>query len=89
MLNYFSSISKLYTEPMELAAIWLTRPLITAQGKTWRLAPDALVCIENGELVDCLGEPTHKVIGCFGTLVDQYEVTLINIQTNEPLLLKI
>lgn len=89
MFELFASISKLYNEPMELAAIWLNRSLLTAQGKTWRLAPDALVCIENGELVDCLNEPTHKVIGCFGTLVGQFEVTLINIQTSEPLLIKI
>lgn len=79
----------LYTHQTELAAIWLDKPLNTPFGRTMRLTKDSLVKIENGELVDFTGEPSHKVIACFGTLVNQFELTLIDLKTNEPLQFKL
>lgn len=79
-----TSIMNLHTEQRELAAIWLSKPINTPSGKIVRLAPDAMVKIENGKLVDFTGEPSHKVLGCFGTLSDQFEITVINLKTNEP-----
>jgi hypothetical protein len=73
----------LYTKQIELAAIWLSNPVITAQGRTSRIAPEMLVTIKDGCLVD--GEiPTHKVLACYGTLRDQFEITVIDLTTNEP-----
>lgn len=85
----FDSFSKLFTEQRELAAIWLERPLITARGKSIRIAPDELVAVKNGCLVDCLDKPTHKVIACFGTLNSQFEMTLIDLITSEPMQIKL
>jgi hypothetical protein len=77
------SQNDLYIKQRELAAIWLSSPVITAQGKTSRIAPDMLVTIKDGCLVD--GErPTHKVLACFGTLINQFEITVIDLFTNEP-----
>jgi hypothetical protein len=87
--NFFSGITKLYTEQTELAAIWLDKPLNTPFGKTFRLTADSLVKVEDGKLVDFAGEPSHKVIACFGTLVNQFELTLLDLKTNEPLQLSI
>lgn len=80
-LNY---ITRLHTQQQELAAIWLTKPLNTPFGRTVRITKDSLVKIENGLLVDFTGKPSHKVLACFGTLNDQFEITVINIETNEP-----
>lgn len=87
--GFMGSISRLFNEQQELAAIWLEKPLITGQGKTIRIAPGALVTVENESLVDCTGKPTHKVIACFGTLNSQFEMTLIDIITNEPMQIKL
>lgn len=87
--TFFDSMNKLYTEQHELAAIWLEKPLLTANGKTVRICPDTLVCVKDGELVDCHGEPTHKVIGCLGAMYSQFEFTLIDLKTNEPLQIKL
>ena len=77
------SQNDLYTKQRELAAIWLSEPVITSQGKTSRIAPEMLVTIKNGCLID--GEiPTHKVLACYGTLRDQFEITVIDLVTNEP-----
>lgn len=89
LFNTLTSISKLYTQQQELAAIWLTKPLNTPFGRTVRITKDSLVKIENGLLVDFTGEPSHKVLACFGTLNDQFEITVINIETNEPSQVKI
>lgn len=88
-LGIMNSVSRLYTEQRELAAIWLERPLITARGKSIRIAPDELVAVKNGCLVDCIDKPTHKVIACFGTLNSQFEMTLIDLITNEPMQIKL
>jgi hypothetical protein len=89
--DMFSSMSKLYTEQRELAAIWLHKPLVTGEGRTVRIAPEATVCVVEGVLTDCTPElpPTHKVLACFGTLTSQFEMTLIDLKTNEPLQYKL
>lgn len=84
-----SSISKLYTEQRELAAIWLNKPVVTSKGRTVRIAPDDLITIENGLLVDNKETPTHKIIACFGTLNSQFEITVVDLSTNEPSQIKL
>lgn len=84
MDNIFESISRLYTEPRELNAIWLNRSIQTPFGRTVRVTHGTLLKIVDGKLVDYTDEPTHKVIGCFGTLVNQFEITVLDLKTNEP-----
>jgi len=87
--EFFDGLSDLYTKEHELAAIWLEKPLQTATERTVRIAEGHLVKVENGKLVDC-GEPTHKVIGCMGTVTSSsLSFILTDLQTNEPLTLKI
>lgn len=88
MFNPFEGMHRLYTEPQELAAIWLEKPLLTATGSTSRITPGAIVRVENGKLVNC-GEPTHKVIGCLGTLINQFEFVLTDIHSNQPITIKL
>lgn len=85
------SLMSLYTESRELAAIWLNKALITAKGRTIRLAPDAEIAVVNGAVVDVTDtQPaTHRVIGCYGTLVDQFEISVVNIETLDPSIIKL
>ena len=89
--NIFKGIGDLYTEQRELAAIWLENPIMTVEGKTVRLAPDALVKVTDGKLIHLPeGEhPTHKVIMCLGTLVNQFQIVVIDLETNIPETIKI
>lgn len=87
--NFFSGLNDLYTKQRELSAIWLEKPLQTATERTCRIAPDALVKVKDGRLVDCDDHPTHKVIGCIGAMYNQFEFTLIDLLTNEPSQLKL
>lgn len=89
MEDFFKSLNRLYTEQRPLAAIWLTKPVITKQGKTVRIAPEMEVKIENNELVDCIGEPTHKVLDCLGTLYNQFELVLLDLKTMQPHIIKL
>lgn len=85
----FSGVNDLYSKPRDLAAIWLEKPLQTADGKKIRIAPDTLVTVKDGALIDSLEPPTHKIIGCYGTLVNQFELTLIRLADHEPLQIKL
>lgn len=89
--DLFKSISRLYTEQQELAAIWLERAVVTGEGRTPRIAPEATVRIQDGGIVDVSPEApaTHKVIACFGTLNSQFELTLVNLETAQPLQIKL
>jgi hypothetical protein len=89
--DMFSSMGKLYSEQRELAAIWLNKALVTGQGRTSRIAPENTVRIENGEMVDITPEKaaTHKVIGCIGTLYNQFELTVISLSDNSPSQIKL
>lgn len=89
--DLFKGLNSLYTIPGELAAIWLSTPLITGEGKTVRLAPEATVYILNNKMEDVTEDnpANYKVIGVYGTLVNQFEVWLTRIPDNEPLIIKI
>jgi len=91
LFHFFKGIGDMYSKQSELAAIWLERPLITGEGRMCRIAPDATVCVRNGQLIDCSGDnkPTHKVIGCIGTLINQFELTVVDLITQEPSIIKL
>lgn len=87
--DFISSLNRLHNEQMELAAIWMQTPVLTARGRTARIAPGELVKIEGGKIVDAIDGPTHKVIGCIGTLYNKFELTLLDLETNQPLQINI
>lgn len=89
--DFFNSLNDLYTKQVELAAIWLNKPIITNEGRTARIAPNSLVRIENNLLVDITPDQpvTHKILMCMGTCYNQFEITVIDLLTNEPSQLKI
>jgi len=81
-----------YAKEMELAAIWLEKPLQMEDRRGSRIAPGDLVKVQDNRLIDLpIGEKaTHKVIGCTGTITSSsLSFTLIDIVTNEPLIIKI
>lgn len=92
-MDIFSDIAKsigaLYTEQRELEAIWLERPIQTPEGRKIRITTGDTVKVENGMLVDCTENATHVIFKCLGTLVSQFELLLMNLQTGEELRLKI
>jgi hypothetical protein len=87
----FEGIGDMYEKEFEMAAIWLEKPLQTATEKTIRITDGHLVKVEGGKLIDCVDcAPTHKVIGCFGTVTSSsLSFILLDLQTNQPLNLKI
>lgn len=86
----FEGLGELYSQEHELAAIWLEKPLKTATERTVRITEGHLVAIKDGQLVDCTGEPTHKVIGCQGTVTSsRLSFTLLDLKTNQPLIYQV
>lgn len=88
--NYLADLHELQNKEFEMEAIWLEKSLQTPSGKHFRLTRDMEVKIENGSLVDCTENPTHKIIGCSGTITSS-KLTLIltDLKTNEPLTLNL
>lgn len=92
MLNVFG---KQYSEEMELAAIWLEKPIIyNHKSKHWtcRMAAGDQIRIENGIIVrgTLEDEATHQVISCYGTInSSSLTVQLWNLETNQPEILKL
>lgn len=86
--DYFGSLSDLYTKSNELSAIWLSKPVNTSIGRTVRIAPDMMVCVENNELKET-GELNCKVIGCYGTLIDQFEISVMELENNNLQMVKL
>lgn len=82
-------------QDMELAAIWLqAKPFITRDGKRMRsvrLTKGDLINVIDGELVSCaIAEPTHKIIGCYGTICSsKLRFMAINLKTNEPEMIRV
>lgn len=75
----------------ELVAIWLLdTPIMTGEGKrTVRLEPGMTIPVNNEKIMQS-GEPTHKIIGCLGTISSsELYFVLTDLKTNEPLNLKV
>jgi len=68
---------------MPLAAIWLTKPVMTDKNITRRITEGDRVLIENNELKDCLGDPTHQITGCYGKPTSDFYITVIDLKTQE------
>lgn len=91
LLEVFKGINDLYTKKGKLAAIWVNSPIITGEGKTSRLAAGAPLCIINGKITDCSedNKPTHSILECYGTLVNQFELVCEDLETKETIIIKI
>ena len=85
--QYFEPIAALLNPAsipvMPLAAIWLTSPLMTDKCITRRITEGDRVLIENNELKDCLGDPTHQITGCYGKPTSDFYVTVIDLKKQE------
>lgn len=76
---------------VELGAIWLSQRLTIANGK-WacRIMEGMEVAVENGKLINCKGLPTHRIIGCYGTIDSRsLSIQVVNLQTYEPSIIKL
>lgn len=84
--NMFNPGDKMY----ELNSIQMAGPVITGSGvRTAFLSTDMTIRVVNNEIVDC-PEPTHKIIGCHGTInSSELYFVLTDLKTNEPLNLKV
>ena len=77
------------SKDMELAAIWLNRPVTFGDGtRTARLAEHAIVRVVNDEIVDC-GEPTHVVVHLMGGISSGFAILIESISDNEVTELKL
>lgn len=85
-----TAVVDLYTKPGDLAAIWLEHRVFTSAGRTMRIAPGAEIAVDkDGKIMADADKATHRVCGCHGTLVDQFEFTVVNIDTLEPSIIKV
>lgn len=91
MEDLFEAIGNLYTKQRELAAIWLTRSLQKKGERSARIATGDEIKILNGELVDLPNdeEPTHRILKTYGTLVNQFEILVEDLKTNNQSRIKL
>lgn len=89
LTDIFASIGSLYSEKRELAAIWLNKSVNTGEGRTPRICTDMHVWVENGQIVEGEGEPTHLVLATRGTLVNQFEMDLRCLADNSLITIKL
>lgn len=91
-LNALFNCLKPDNSSMQLAAIWLEKPIVIGSGKrTARITNGDELTIWNGGIIDSLeGTVTHRVIGCYGTINgSSLEFELKSIKTGEISILKI
>lgn len=88
LTTFFETLNDLHTKSMELAAIWLEHPVQTSEGRTVRIAPGVLINVVDGK-IQGQGELTHKVIGCYGTLYNQFEISVMEISNNQISIIKL
>src|SRR5689334_2961323 len=76
---------------MPLTAIWLNTPIWTAKDLKRRITEGDQVCIQNNELIDCLGDhkATHQITGCYGKPTSDFSITVIDLKTQELSQIKI
>lgn len=74
---------------MPIAGIWLDKPLMTADKLTKRITEGDRVLIEDGELKDCLFEPTHVITSCHGKVSSDFSIHVMDIKTNQLSIIKI
>lgn len=68
---------------MELAAIWLERPLKMSDHTSRRITEGDFVYCENGELKDCYLPPTHCITSLRGRGNSDFEISVMDIKTKE------
>jgi len=81
MFDLFKQINDLYTNPRELAAIWLNHAVATNEGKTVRICPGMRIMYED-ERISLNAETFNKLIlTCYGTSYDQFKIKVRDIET--------
>jgi hypothetical protein len=81
--NMAQGIADLYNNPQPLAAVWIMEGVVTSNGKIRRVGPGELIEAKEGLIIDLNEKPTHEVLRCFGTLVNQFEFACRNLETEE------
>jgi RNase P/RNase MRP subunit p29 len=94
MLEYFKDLNNLYQKEFEMEAIWLEKSLAVVEdniiSRRIRITRGHLVTVDNGRLIDVVSEPTHKIIGCHGTVTSStLSLVVIDLKTNQPSTIKI
>ena len=73
-----------HTKIMPMACIWMEKPIRTSRERKVRLTENDLIYVENGEIKDCEGLPTHRIVSCEGTLANNIlYFYLENLETKE------
>ncbi len=64
----FKHIAFQHVKLFELAAVWMPSEVKTSREIKRRLVPGDEICLSNGIIVNCYGEPEFKIVGIKGTL---------------------
>jgi len=83
MTDILETLAKTF-EPlptMELAAIWLEKPVVTNEGKTVRLTKGHQVLVVDNELTDMIDDPSHQVLKVFGKSNSDFSILLVDLIT--------
>ena len=71
-------------KPLPLAAIYLDKPLMTGNKfLTKRICEGDLVLIKDGEIVDCMGSPSHRITSLHGKAASDFSINVIDLNTLE------
>lgn len=86
---------KALNNEMELAAIWLHKgAFVEREGKVSRqvrITKGDRICVIDGELASCAQmNPTHKIIGCVGTIDSSVlKLITVSLSDNQPLIVEL
>ena len=91
MTDIFETLSKSFAPlpTMELAAIWLDKPVVTNEGKTVRLCRGHQVLVVNDKLVDVVDDPSHQVLKVFGKSNSDFSILLVDLCNFDLLTIKL
>lgn len=83
---YFKAFAKTVsdTKLYPIAAIWLDKAVITSKERKCRIVAGDEICIENGQIINCSGKPTHRITKCYATITGYApELAVLNLSTHE------
>ena len=66
--DMFRDIAFQHVKLFELTAVWMPSEVKTSREIKRRLMVNDEICLSNGIIVNCYGDPEYKIVGIKGTL---------------------
>lgn len=80
---------ELYCNPHELEAIWLNQPIMTDYGLKIRITKGMQLRYDNGEYSNSRKDFNYEILCCYGTLIDQFRIKVLNLEKGTEEIIKL